>query len=272
MAYQPVSYSAQDEKPRENAVSTVDYLVAGSVATITLNAPERRNALSAPLLGQLRSALDAAEADDSVRTVVLSHTGTAFCSGMDLTTVDVPADEQPINAFPVLLQRICEFGKPVIARVAGKARAGGIGLIAASDIAIGGPAADFAFTEVRLGLVPAVISVPVLPRLLPRAVLELCLTGETFDAGRAAEIGLLNRVVEDVDAEVARYAGMLAGCEPTALAATKQMLRRDRSGVSMADDLAAMSALSARYFASAEAAEGIAAFREKRPPAWAVNR
>jgi methylglutaconyl-CoA hydratase len=273
MAYQPVSYSAQDEKPRENAVSTVDYLVAGSVATITLNAPERRNALSAPLLGQLRSALDAAEADDSVRTVLLSHTGTVFCSGMDLTTVtDVPADEQPINAFPVLLQRIWEFGKPVIARVAGKARAGGIGLIAASDIAIGGPAADFAFTEVRLGLVPAVISVPVLGRLLPRAVLELCLTGETFDADRAAEIGLLNRVVADVDAEVARYAGMLAGCEPTALAVTKQMLRRDRSGVSMADDLAAMSALSARYFASAEAAEGIAAFREKRPPAWAVNR
>ena len=90
-------------------------------------------------------------------------------------------------------------------------------------------------------------------------------------AGRA-EIGLLNRVVEDVDAEVARYAGMLAGCEPTALAATKQMLRRDRSGLSMAEDLAAMSALSARYFASAEAAEGIAAFREKRPPAWAVDR
>lgn len=254
-------------------MSTVDYLVAGSVATITLNAPERRNALSAPLLGQLRGHLDAAERDGSVRAVVLSHTGPVFSSGMDLTTVaDLPAAEQPINAFPALLQRIWEFGKPVIARVAGKARAGGIGLIAASDIAIGTEQADFAFTEVRLGLVPAVISVPVLPRLLPRAVLELCLTGETFDAGRAAEIGLLNRVVADLDAELDRLTALLAGCEPKALAATKAMLRRDRSGVSMAEDLAAMGALSAEYFAGAEAAEGIAAFREKRSPAWAVNR
>lgn len=253
-------------------MSTVDYLAAGSVATITLNAPERRNALSAPLLGQLRSALDQAEAAPEVRTVVLSHTGTVFCSGMDLTAVtDVPAAEQPINAFPALLQRIWEFGKPVIGRVDGKARAGGIGLIAACDIAIGTWNADFAFTEVRLGLVPAVISVPVVPRLLPRAVLELCLTGETFDAGRAAEIGLLSRVVTDPDAELARLTGLLAGCEPKALAATKAMLRRDRSGLSMADDLAAMSALSAGYFASAEAAEGIAAFRQKRPPAWAAG-
>lgn len=253
-------------------MSTVDYLAAGSVATITLNAPERRNALSAPLLGQLRSALDQAEAAPEVRAVVLSHTGTVFCSGMDLTAVtDVPAAEQPINAFPALLQRIWEFGKPVIGRVDGKARAGGIGLIAACDIAIGTWNADFAFTEVRLGLVPAVISVPVVPRLLPRAVLELCLTGETFDAGRAAEIGLLSRVVTDPDAELARLTGLLAGCEPKALAATKAMLRRDRSGLSMADDLAAMSALSAGYFASAEAAEGIAAFRQKRPPAWAAG-
>jgi methylglutaconyl-CoA hydratase len=253
-------------------MSTVDYLVAGSVATVTLNAPERRNALSAPLLGQLRAHLDAAEHDPAVRAVVLSHTGPVFSSGMDLTTVtDLPAAEQPINAFPALLQRIWEFGKPVIARVGGKARAGGIGLIAACDIAIGTEQADFAFTEVRLGLVPAVISVPVLPRLLPRAVLELCLTGETFDAARAAEIGLLNRVVGDLDAELDRLARLLAGCEPRALAATKAMLRRDRSGVSMAEDLAAMGALSAEHFASAEAAEGIAAFRQKRPPAWAVN-
>ncbi len=253
-------------------MSTVDYLATRSVATITLNAPERRNALTASLLGQLRSALDRAEAADEVRTVVLSHTGTVFCSGMDLTTVaDVPAAEQPINAFPVLLQRIWDYGKPVIARVDGKARAGGIGLIAACDIAIGSSKADFAFTEVRLGLVPAVISVPVLPRLLPRAVLELCLTGEVFGADRAAGIGLLSRVVADPDAELSRLTELLAGCEPRALAATKAMLRRDRSGISMADDLAAMSALSAEYFASAEAAEGIAAFREKRPPAWAAE-
>jgi methylglutaconyl-CoA hydratase len=251
-------------------VSTVDYALSDSVATITLNSPRRRNALSAELLAQLRTHLDTAERDRGVRTVVLSHTGPVFCSGMDLTTVaDVPAADQPITAFPVLLQRLWEFGKPVIARVDGKARAGGIGLIAACDLAIAASHADFAFTEVRLGLVPAVISVPVLPLLPHRALLELCLTGETFDAGRARDIGLLSVVTDSLDSEVARYTAMLRLGEPAALAATKAMLRRDRSGLTMAADFAAMSQLSAGYFASPEAAEGIAAFGEKRPPSWA---
>jgi len=251
-------------------VSTVRYEVTESVATITLDAPQRRNALSAPVLAELGAHLDAAQADHSVRSVVLTHTGTVFSSGMDLTTVaDVPAEQQPIVAFPALLQRIWRFEKPVIAKVRGKARAGGIGLIAASDIAVAVPEADFAFTEVRLGLVPAVISVPILPRLLPRAVLELFLTGETFDAARAREIGLLNGVVDDLDAEVSRYTGMLRMCEPNALAATKAMVGRDRTGVAMADDFAAMGQLSARHFASVEAQEGIAAFSAKRVPRWA---
>jgi methylglutaconyl-CoA hydratase len=256
-------------------VSTVSlgYSVSDSVATITLDAPERRNALSAELLEQLADRLDRAAADRRVRCLVLSHTGTVFCSGMDLTAVgELPAERQPINAFPALLQRIWEFDKPVIARVDGKARAGGIGLVAACDIALASTAADFAFTEVRLGLVPAVISVPVLPRMTSRAILELCLTGETFDASEACRAGLLNRVCAgavELDSEVARYAARFRLGEPKALAATKVMLRRDRSTLSMADDLAAMGRLSAAYFASPEAAEGIAAFRAKRPPSWA---
>ena len=253
-----------------SAELTVHYDVDGPVATITLDAPQRRNALSGPLLALLRQHLDTAEADDSVRVVVLSHAGPAFSSGMDLTQVaGVSERDQPIVAFPVLLQRIWEFGKPVIARVGGKARAGGIGLIAVCDVAVASPAADFAFSEVRLGVVPAVISVPLLPRLVPRAVHELFLTGETFGAERARDIGLLNSVSGDLDGEVARYAGMLALGEPKALAATKAMLRRDRAGVAMAEDFAAMSRLSARHFASPEAAEGIAAFAAKRPPSWA---
>lgn len=252
---------------------SLGYLVRDGVATFTLDAPERRNALSAGLLAELDQRLDQAAADRDVRCLVLSHTGPAFCSGMDLTTVtDLPAEQQPINAFPVLLQRIWEFDKPVIARVDGKARAGGIGLIAACDIALASPSADFAFTEVRLGLVPAVISVQLLPRMTNRALAELCLTGETFSAATAAHTGLLNRVCTDsaeLDREVDRYAGMLRLCEPGALAATKAMLRRDRSGVSMAEDFAAMGRLSAGFFASPQAAEGIAAFRAKRPPEWA---
>lgn len=250
----------------------VRYEVTGSVARITLDAPQRRNALSAELLGLLRQGLDDAAADPDVRSVVLAHTGPVFSSGMDLTTVaGVAAEDQPIVAFPALLQRLWEYDKPVIAEVAGKARAGGIGLIAACDIAVAAEGADFAFTEVRLGLVPAVISVPLLPRLAPRPALELFLTGETFSAARAREIGLLTSVVDDVTAEVARYTAMLRLCEPAALAGAKQLLRRDRTGVSMAEDFARMSELSARYFASEQAQEGIAAFAAKRPPSWAAG-
>ncbi len=130
----------------------------------------------------------------------------------------------PIASVPTLLAALAESPKPVVARVGGPARAGGIGLIAACDVALAGRSATFAFTEVRLGVVPAVISVPVLPVLAPRAARELFLTGEVFDATRAAEIGLVSRVVDDadLDAEVARYVDMLALGAPGALAATKR--------------------------------------------------
>ncbi|MGX7680655.1 enoyl-CoA hydratase-related protein [Jatrophihabitans sp. DSM 45814] len=268
MADTPSSDAGADTGAQASPMST--YEVAESVATITLNSPERRNALSAQLISEIGRHLDRADADPDVRSVVLSHTGPAFSSGMDLTQVaDVPAEQQPIVAFPALLLRIWEFDKPVIARVNGRARAGGIGLLAACDLAIAIPAADFAFTEVRLGIVPAVISVPLLPRLLPRQAHELFLTGETFGAQRARDIGLLNSISEDLDGEVGRYTSMLRKCEPKALAATKVMLRRGREGLSMAQDFDAMGKLSARYFASPEAQEGIAAFAAKRVPRWA---
>jgi methylglutaconyl-CoA hydratase len=156
-----------------------------------------------------------------------------------------------------------------VARLAGPARAGGIGLVAACDIAVAARSATFAFSEVRIGVVPAVISATVLPRLLPRAAHELFLTGETFDAERAVAIGLLNTAVraEDLDGEVRRYTDMLVRGAPNALAATKQMLRRPRPD-SLAEDFAAMLELSAKHFAGAEGQEGIAAFREKREPNW----
>lgn len=253
-------------------MSTVGYEVAHSVARITLDSPQRRNALSADLLAQLRGRLDEAAADPLVRTVVLGHTGPVFSSGMDLTAVaGVAAEDQPIVAFPALLRRLWEFDKPVIAEVRGKARAGGIGLIAACDIAVGAEDADFAFTEVRLGLIPAVISVPVLPRLLPRPARELFLTGETFGAARARDIGLLTSISTDVRSEVDRYTAMLRLCEPAALAGVKQLLRQDRTSESIGEELARMSELSARYFAGPQAQEGIAAFAAKRPPSWAVE-
>ena len=243
---------------------------ADGIATITLDSQHNRNALSAQVRRELQDHLDAAVADPAVRVIVLSHTGAVFCSGMDLReSRGAAADRQGINELPRILRTIRTSPTPVVARVAGPARAGGVGLVAACDVAVAADTATFAFTEVRLGLVPAVIAVTVLPRLLPRAAHELFLTGETFDAARAAAVGLVNAAVpaDRLDAEVTRYVDMLRLGAPEALAATKVLLQNP-----LDDDMdaafAAMQELSARHFASAEGQEGMAAFVEKRPPAW----
>jgi methylglutaconyl-CoA hydratase len=247
--------------------------LAGGVATITLDSPHNRNALSARLRGELRAHLDTAIADDAARVIVLTHTGRVFCSGMDLKeTRGVAASDQGVGEVPALLQRIWTSPKPVLARVAGPARAAGVGLVAACDIAVAAEDATFAFSEVRIGVVPAVISVTVLPRLLPRAAHELFLTGETFDGHRAAQIGLINSAVTafDLDAEVGRYVEMLRLGAPEALAATKEMLRSERPATLDAQ-FAEMQELSARHFAGEEGQEGMRAFAEKRPPTWAAG-
>jgi methylglutaconyl-CoA hydratase len=203
--------------------------------------------------------------------IVLTHTGPVFCSGMDLReSRGAAAGAQGVHEFPRILRTIRMSPTPVVARVAGPARAGGVGLIAACDLAVAAEGATFAFTEVRIGVVPAIIAVTVLPRLLPHAARELFLTGETFDATRAAAVGLINAAVpaDRLDAEVARYVSLLRLGAPGALAATKELLQRPPDG-DLDAAFAAMQELSARHFASAEGQEGMAAFAEKRPPSWA---
>jgi methylglutaconyl-CoA hydratase len=244
---------------------------AAGVATITLDSPDNRNALSAPLRRELLAHLQTAIDDSGARVIVLSHTGRVFCSGMDLKeSRGAGAQNQGVNEFPAILERIWASPKPVVARVGGPARAGGVGLVAACDIAVAAEKATFAFSEVRIGVVPAVISVTVLPRLLPRAAHELFLTGETFDGRRAVLIGLVNSAVPafDLDAEVGRYAEMLKLGAPGALAATKDMLRRERPAA-LAAQFAEMQELSAGFFAGEEGQEGMRAFAEKRRPSWA---
>ncbi|WP_181780716.1 enoyl-CoA hydratase-related protein [Pseudonocardia pini] len=238
------------------------------VATLTLDSPANRNALSAQLRRELIDHLDAAVADPAARVIVLTHTGTVFCAGMDLKeSRGASAEQQGVNEVPRILQTLWTSPTPVVAKLHGPARAGGVGIVAACDIAVAADTATFAFSEVRIGVIPAVISVTVLPRLLPRPAQELFLTGETFDAARAVEIGLLNRAVADVDAEVDRFVAMLRLGAPGALAGAKELVHRERPG-SMAEDFAEMNALSAGYFAGAEGQEGIRAFGEKRKPAW----
>jgi methylglutaconyl-CoA hydratase len=243
----------------------------GGTLTITLDSPHNANALSTTLLSQLHAALESATTDPGVRVVILTGGGKVFCSGADLKE----AKASPTAAAPIMaqvVQGLWDSPKPVIARVNGPARAGGMGLIAACDIAIAAEHASFAFSEVRIGVVPAVISVPCLRRMPSRAAAEFFLTGEVFHATRAVEIGLLTKsvAVEDLDAEVSRYADMLLRGAPNALAATKGVLRDGVTG-SFADGLASMSELSARFFASDEAREGMAAFAAKRDPAWVTG-
>lgn len=248
--------------------------VDAGIATITLDSPHNRNALSARLRRELRDHLATALAEDSVRAVVLAHTGPVFCAGMDLKeSRSADADQQGVRELPELLETLWTSPKPVIAKLAGPARAGGVGIVAACDLAVAADSATFGFSEVRIGVVPAVISLTVLPRLQPRAAHELFLTGENFDATRAVEIGLLNSAVpaESLDAEVARYAEMLTRGAPNALAATKELLRRPRAAT-ISEDFDAVLELSASHFASEEGQEGIRAFTEKRPASWVPRR
>ncbi|MCG5214219.1 enoyl-CoA hydratase-related protein [Streptosporangium soli] len=248
----------------------------GGVATITLDSPRNRNALSVRLLGDLEDRLNWAIADDDVRVIVLTGTGPVFCSGADLKEQRIERSdphEAPVTAsFPEIMNLIWESPKPVICRLNGTARAGGLGLVAACDFAFAPLSASFAFTEVRLGVAPAMISVTCLRRLRPGAAAEYFLTGEVFDAARAAEIGLLTRAVpeEELDAIVAHYAGMLLRGGPEALAITKQLVR-SVPAMPVEEGMRRMAALSAERFTSAEGQEGIRAFMDKRPASWVVD-
>ena len=245
--------------------------LAAGVATITLDSPPNRNALSVRLLSDLSDRLHRALAEPEARVIVLTGTGNVFCSGADLQ--EQKASGAAVTAsFPDVLTLIWESPKPVICRLNGTARAGGLGLVAACDFAIAPLTASFAFSEVRLGVVPAMISVPVLRRVEPRAAAEYFLTGEVFDAARAAEIGLLSRAVpeDELDATVAHYAELLIKGGPEALAVTKRMVR-EVPALSFEEGLRRMTELSAERFTSEEGQEGIAAFREKRPPKWAAR-
>jgi methylglutaconyl-CoA hydratase len=245
----------------------VQVAVSRGVATLTLDSPANRNALSRAMRAQLREAFTAALADDAVRVIALDHTGRVFCSGMDLAeAAGGGAEEQGVREFPDLLQAIWTSPKPVVAVVRGPARAGGVGLLAACDVVVAADSATFAFSEVRLGLVPAVISAVVLPRMVPHVAHRLMLTGKVFDAATAAVGGLVDLVVPDADVhgEVRAQLVELTAGAPAALAETKRLLRARMAELRF-DELLE---LSARYFASDEGQEGIASFREKRPARW----
>lgn len=239
----------------------VHYDVTAGLATITLDSPANRNALSRRLVRELLAALDRAAADESARVVLLRATGTVFCSGADLSEAATGSMEEGALTILAIQRRILTLPQPVVVRVHGAVRAGGTGIVAACDVAICAEEASFALTEVKLGLAPAAISVTVLSRMTSRAAALACLGGETFRGVDAAAYGLVTSAVarERLDEEVTAVCASLGTGAAQGLRETKALLNREL--VERLDARAPeLAALSARLFASEEAKEAMLAF------------
>jgi enoyl-CoA hydratase len=251
----------------------VRYDAGRGVATITLDSQHNRNALSARLVAELSASLAEAGADPGVRVVVLTHAGRVFCSGADLAAAASGSVTGPVSdantAIMAVLRLIVELPKPVIARIAGPVRAGGMGIVGACDLVVAAESANFAFTEARIGVAPAMISLTTLDVMDQRQAARYWLTGETFGSAAAARLGLVTVACGDaeIDDVTGDLAAQILATSPQGSAETKKLLtaaRRQR----LAADGPDMAALSARLFASDEAQEGIHAFLERREPAW----
>jgi methylglutaconyl-CoA hydratase len=242
------------------------YAVAGGVATITLDQPERRNAMTAPLMNALGDHLQSAMADDAVRVVVLTNTGPAFCAGANLKQDDT---EPPRHTLVDIFELMLDGPKPVVGRIAGHCTGGGVGLAAGCDISIAADDVQLGFTEVRVGVAPAIISVVCLPKLRRADASELFLSGERIPAARAAEVGLINRAVprDELDGAVEELVAKLFAGGPNGLAAAKSLITRVPD-MDRADAFGWTAELSASLFRSDEAQEGMRAFRERVPAPW----
>jgi methylglutaconyl-CoA hydratase len=258
-------------EPRGLAVA-----IAGGVATVTLARPEVHNAFDEALIAELTRALKALDADPAVRVVVLAGEGRSFCAGADLTWMqrmagyDHAANLADAGALATMLAALDRSAKPTIARVHGAAYGGGVGLVACCDIAIAAEEAVFALSEARLGLIPATIGPYVVAAIGRRAARRYFLTAERFGAAEALAVGLVHAVVPaaGLDARVREIVDQLLAAGPRAQAESKALIRavagRPVDDTVIADTVEWIAAVRA----SPEGREGIAAFLERRPPAW----
>lgn len=245
------------------------YELKRDVAWITLNQPERRNALGEELIDGLRTHLERAIGDARVRTIVLTGAGPVFCAGADLKSGGLLSSDADEHPFVAVLKAIWHAPKPVIGRINGHAYGGGIGLTAACDLTIAADTANFAFSEVRVGVIPAIISILCVPKLGVQNAMWLFLTGERFSAARAVEVGLVHRAVPaaELDAAVDEVNGLVRLGGPNAIREAKQLVRRVPQ-VSLDEGFRWTTAKSIELFGSEEAAEGMQAFTAKRKPRW----
>jgi len=262
--------------PARNAAANESILLrqdAGAIATLTMNRPQARNALSIALMDALIQALEAIAGDPDIKVVVIAGAGPGFCAGHDLKELRAdPRREFYAATFrrcSELMLKITHLSKPVIARVHGIATAAGCQLVATCDLAVAGTDARFATPGVNIGLFCSTPMVA-LSRAVPRKqAMEMLLTGETISAARALEIGLINRAVatEQLDGAVAALAGVVAGKSPMTLAIGKEAFYR-QADMGLADAYAYTSEVMTRNMMARDAEEGIDAFIEKRHPTW----
>lgn len=253
---------------------TLQTRYSGEIATITLSRPEKRNAISPEMIADLVAAFDEVEAS-AARVLILTGAGKAFCSGMDLEALKALASQSPAQhledakTLARLCRRLWSFPKPTIAAVNGPAVAGGCGLATLCDFTIAVPEAKFGYPEVRIGFLPAVVSIFLVRQIGEKRARDLLLTGKIIDAAEALRIGLITQIAptEEISKSATDLAATLIAASPTSLGVTKKLLR-DFAAPEIDRGLELAIAESAQIRATPDFREGLASFLEKRPPRW----
>jgi methylglutaconyl-CoA hydratase len=249
----------------------------GPIGLITMNRPERHNAFDDVLIAELTQALRSMEAEDGIRVVVLSGAGKSFSAGADLNWMKRMAgfsreeNQRDAMALGALMRTLAHLGKPTVARVHGAAYGGGVGLVACCDIAVASQAATFSLSEVKLGLIPAVVSPYVVSAIGERAARRYFLTAERFDAAEAWRLGLihdLGSTPDDMDEKIGTIIDAMLACGPVAQREAKEVIRAVASRPVTSEGIQDTAERIARIRSSPEGREGVAAFLEKRRASW----
>jgi len=254
--------------------STLILETTGQITTITLNRPDKRNAMSAAMIAEIQTALDEIEKSHT-RVVILTGAGRAFCSGMDLEMLAAMAQQSPAEnqedsrRMAKMFRRIWSFSRPMIAAVNGAALAGGCGIATLCDFTLAAPEAKFGYTEVKIGFLPALVSVFLVRQIGEKRTRDLLLTGRIMEAAEAKEMGLVNEIIsaESLLARAKELAEVLIAASPASLARAKRLLT-SAAAASVDADLERAILENARIRCTSDFKEGLASFLEKRTPVW----
>src|ERR1700723_1175114 len=246
-----------------------------AIATITLNRPDKRNAVSTAMIADLQTALDAIEKNHTTRVVILTGAGKAFCAGMDLEMLSAIAKQSPTEnqedsrRIAKMLRRIWSFPRPMIAAVNGAAYAGGCGIATLCDFTLAVPEAKFGYTEVKIGFLPAIVSVFLTRQIGEKRARDLLLTGRQVDGPEAKELGLINEIVpaDKLMARVNELAEVLIAASPSSITRAKRLLV-SAAAASLDAEIERAALENARIRSTPDFREGVASFLEKRKPIW----